>query len=148
VLRREEMDKILENAMLKLEKQGYDKSELKIRMSEISEKYKEKPHFIIENKKYPDLKKAIGKLKKTVPQVKDEEAEKKNLEINIFSILVDQFSRKVDRAILFPILREYLSKQETLDYKKTFNNHYYNEIFEIIEEKGYLKIRESEKIVT
>ncbi|AHH04510.1 Hypothetical protein BHY_1560, partial (plasmid) [Borrelia nietonii YOR] len=112
--------------------------------------YKDKPHFIIENNKYNDLEKIIGKLKKSVERVeaaaKEDEKEIRN---NVFSILLEQLRHKVDTSVLVPMLKEYLNKQNKLEYNKVFNNHYYYEILELVESGGnYLKLGESEKITS
>ncbi|MBW6186839.1 hypothetical protein KZ870_36890, partial [Pseudomonas aeruginosa] len=58
-----------------------------------------------------------------------------------------QLRHKVGIQVLIPILKDYLDKQDKLTYNKVFNNHYYYELLELVENKEhYLKSREFEKI--
>ncbi|WP_024653153.1 plasmid maintenance protein [Borrelia persica] len=135
-IKQEKLNEVLKDIKTKLESKGYDRKMLEVQIKKIYEKYKNKPHFIIENEKYEDLNKIINKLKKSIKCVKkDSEEEKKNTRINIFSILFDRFKYKLEVNFFVPILRDYLNKQEKLEYNKVFNDHYYNEILELIKNK-------------
>ncbi|ETZ17832.1 hypothetical protein BDCR2A_01246 [Borrelia duttonii CR2A] len=54
---------------------------------------------------------------------------------------------KVEVKVLVPMLKNYLNKQVDLKYGQVFNNHYYYEILEMVEDKEHLRIGEYEKII-
>ncbi|UPA18795.1 plasmid maintenance protein [Borrelia puertoricensis] len=139
--KQKELSKILDETKANLENEGYDSKQLETQIQNLYEQYKNKPHFIIEKDKYSDLKKIIGKLKKSVERVKaNTKEDKKDIRNNIFSILIDQLKHKVRIEMFIPLLKEYLGKQGELEYGKVFNNHYYYELLELIkEQKRYLK---------
>ncbi|AHH04494.1 Hypothetical protein BHY_1544, partial (plasmid) [Borrelia nietonii YOR] len=85
-------------------------------------------------------------LKRVKVTVKEDEKEIRN---NVFSILLEQLRHKVDTSVLIPILKEYLNKQNKLEYNKVFSNHYYYEILGLVENGGnYLKLGEPKKITS
>ncbi|UPA11056.1 hypothetical protein bpSLO_000867 (plasmid) [Borrelia parkeri] len=148
--KQKELSKILDEIKANLENEGYDNKQLEIQIQNVYEQYKNKPHFIIERDKYSDLKKIIEKLKKTVEcankNVKESERDIRN---NVFSILLEQLKHKVDISVLVPILKNYLSKQNKLEYDKVFSNHYYYELLELMEDnKDYLQLGESKKVTS
>ncbi|AHH04289.1 Hypothetical protein BHY_1338 (plasmid) [Borrelia nietonii YOR] len=148
--KQKELSRILSEIKTNLENEGYDDKQLETQIQSVYEQYQNKPHFIIENDKYSDLKKIIGKIKNTVEHVKTiikEDA--KGTRNNVFSILLDQLRDKVDTSVLVSILKNYLSKQDKLEYSKVFSNHYYHELLELVGDGGnYLKLGESEKITS
>ncbi|AMR76243.1 hypothetical protein A0V01_06560 (plasmid) [Borrelia hermsii] len=148
--KRLELNRILDETRINLENEGYNSKQLEAQVQKVYEQYQNKPHFIIENNKYNDLERIIGKLKKSVERVeiiiKEDEKEIRN---NVFSILLEQLRNKVDTSVLVPILKEYLNKQNKLEYNKVFNNHYYYEILELVEEqKSCLENTEFKQVVT
>ncbi|UPA09592.1 hypothetical protein bhYOR_000870 (plasmid) [Borrelia nietonii YOR] len=148
--KQKELSRILDEIKVILKNEGYNSKQLEIQIQKVYEQYKDKPHFIIENNKYNDLEKIIGKLKKSVECVevitKEDEKEIRN---NVFSILLEQLRHKVDTSVLVPILKDYLNKQNKLEYNKVFSNHYYYELLELVGDGGnYLKLGESEKITS
>ncbi|UPA15677.1 plasmid maintenance protein [Borrelia turicatae] len=148
--KQKELNKILDETKTNLENEGYDSKQLETQIQNVYEQYKNKPHFIIEKGKYNDLKKIIGKFKKTVKHTKKNTQEnERDIRDNIFSILLDQLRYKVDMSVLVPILKNYLSKQNKLEYNKVFSNHYYCELLELMEDnKGYLQLGESKKVTS
>ncbi|WP_281505914.1 hypothetical protein [Borrelia turicatae] len=55
----------------------------------------------------------------------------------------------MDTSVLVPILKNYLSKQNKLEYNKVFSNHYYYELLELMEDnKDYLQLGESKKVTS
>ncbi|WP_434757104.1 plasmid maintenance protein (plasmid) [Borrelia puertoricensis] len=148
--KQKELSKILDKTKANLENEGYDSKQLEIQIQNVYEQYKNKPHFIIEKDKYSDLKKIIGKLKKTVAHTKKNTQENESdIRNNVFSILLEQLGHKVDVSVLVPILKNYLNKQNKLEYNKVFSNHYYYELLELMEDnKNYLQLRESKKITS
>ncbi|AHH07574.1 Hypothetical protein BCD_1508 (plasmid) [Borrelia crocidurae DOU] len=143
-----ELEKILEETKEGLRKEGYNEKQLETEIQKAYERYKDKPHFIVENSKYGDLGQIIKRIKKTVEyKKKGQKEDHKQIRNNIFSILIDQLKNKVEVKVLAPILRNYLNKQVDLKYSQVFNNHYYYEILEMVEGKEHLKIKEYEKIV-
>ncbi|UPA13877.1 plasmid maintenance protein [Borrelia turicatae] len=148
--KQKELSKILDEIKANLKNEGYDSKQLGIQIQNVYEQYKNKPHFIIERDKYSDLKKIIEKLKKTVEcankNVKESERDIRN---NVFSILLEQLRSKMDTSVLVPILKNYLSKQNKLEYDKVFSNHYYYELLELMEDnKDYLQLGESKKVTS
>ncbi|WP_025407082.1 plasmid maintenance protein [Borrelia hermsii] len=148
--KQKELSRILDKTKVILKNKGYNSKQLEIQIQKVYEQYKDKPHFIIENNKYNDLEKIIGKLKKSVECVKAATKEDdKEIRNNIFSILLEQLRNKVDTSVLIPILKEYLNKQNKLEYNKVFSNYYYYEILELVKNDGnYLKLGEPKKITS
>lgn len=132
-IKQKSLDEILKKIKKQLENKGYDSKTLETEIQKIHEKYKDKPHFIIENEKYKDLDKIINKLERSMKRNKIHSS--KEIKINIFSILFDRLQYKLEIAFFVPILKDYLNKQEKLEYNKVFNDHYYNEILKIVEDK-------------
>ncbi|UPA18532.1 plasmid maintenance protein [Borrelia puertoricensis] len=148
--KQKELSKILDEIKATLENEGYDSKQLETQIQNVYEQYKNKPHFIIEKDKYSDLKKIIVKLKKTVEFAnKNAKENEGNIRNNVFSILLEQLRHKVDVSILVPILKNYLSKQNKLEYSKIFSNHYYHELLELMEDnKDNLQLGEFKKITS
>ncbi|QTL84318.1 plasmid maintenance protein [Borrelia miyamotoi] len=140
-IKKKELSRILHKTKCKLESEGYNSDQLKTQIQKVYEQYKYKPHFIIENDKYNDLRQIIDKLKKSVEHVKKDLKEDKDIRSNIFSILLEQLKRKVGIQVLIPILKDYLNKQDKLTYNKVFNNYYYYELLKLVENKeNYLRL--------
>ncbi|MCD2401607.1 plasmid maintenance protein [Borreliella bissettiae] len=80
------LKEILENTKKQLEKNGYNAEQLETEFKKIYENYKNKPHFIIEHKKYNDLSKIKFKLEKSI-ELKKENSQKdyENIKTNIFN---------------------------------------------------------------
>ncbi len=55
------------------------------------------------------------------------------MKTNMYNILLDQLHSKTNTINLKSKIKEYLNKQNKLEYKKIFNNQYYNEIIKLIE---------------
>ncbi|WP_434757478.1 plasmid maintenance protein (plasmid) [Borrelia puertoricensis] len=148
--KQKELNKILGETKANLENEGYDSKQLEKQIQNVYKQYKNKPHFIIEKDKYSDLKKIIEKLKKMVKNTKKNTQENERyIRDNIFSILLEQLRHKVDVSVLVPILKNYLNKQNKLEYNKVFSNHYYCELLELVEDnKDYLQLGESKKITS
>ncbi|AHH11625.1 Hypothetical protein BCO_0007001 (plasmid) [Borrelia coriaceae ATCC 43381] len=94
------------------------------------------------------MKDIIEKIKKTVKYIKtNTQEDKKEIRNNIFSILIEQLRNKMSIEILIPILKDYLDKQNKLEYSKVLSNHYYYELLKSMEDnKDYVKVGEFEKI--
>ncbi|WP_041177963.1 plasmid maintenance protein [Borrelia duttonii] len=147
--KQEKLSLVLENVITELKSKGYDSADLEAKMGFIYEKYRNKPHFIIEEEKYGDLSVIVANLKKTVKKTENLKSQYDDLKNNIFSILLDQLRQKVKIEILIPKLKEYLIKQKKLEYKKVFNNQYYYELLDLIEnQKEHLKHSEFKEAVT
>ncbi|WP_215537640.1 plasmid maintenance protein [Borreliella bavariensis] len=132
--KQKELKRILNKIKNGLENENYDNKQLEIQIKDIYKQYKNKPHFIIENNKYYDLEKIVVKLKNNLKHVKTNTKESKtNIKNNIFNILIEQLKNKVEIEILIPILKNYLNKQNKLEYSKVLSNYYYYEILKKIE---------------
>ncbi|XPK51476.1 plasmid maintenance protein (plasmid) [Borreliella yangtzensis] len=144
--KQKELSKILNKIKNELKNENYDSKQLKIKVEEIYKKYKNKPHFIIENNKYDDLEKIVKKLKNNLKNKKiNEKEDKTDIKNNVFNILIEQLKNKIKLSILIPLLKKYLDKKSSLEYSKIFNNHYYYEILKMIESNEYyLKSKEFE----
>ncbi|UPA13775.1 plasmid maintenance protein [Borrelia turicatae] len=148
--KQKELSLILDEIKANLENEGYNSRQLEIQIQNVYKQYKNKPHFIIEKDKYSDLEKIIGKLKKTVEYTKkNTQKDEKDIRNNVFSILLEQLRSKMDTSVLVQILKNYLSKQNKLEYNKVFSNHYYYELLELMEDnKDYLKSGKSKKVTS
>ncbi|WNZ72131.1 plasmid maintenance protein (plasmid) [Borreliella garinii] len=98
-------------------------------MQNTYQKYKNKSHFILEGNKYKDFSQIINKIKNNIRKV-DVQKHKENIKTNI---LLDQLHNKINKINLKYKIKEYLNKQRELEYRKIFNNQYYNEIINLIE---------------
>ncbi|WP_418906318.1 plasmid maintenance protein (plasmid) [Borreliella tanukii] len=133
--KRKNLISILKETKIHLINEGYDKEKIKIQIKNIYQKYKNKPHFILENNKYKDLSKIMEKIKENTKKfgIKNN---KDNIKNNIYSILLDQLCYKTNKVNLKSKIKEYLDKQKNLEYRKVFNNQYYNEIINLIKQQN------------
>lgn len=132
--KQKELRRILNEIKNDLENENYDNKQLEIQIKDIYKQYKNKPHFIIEKNKYCDLEKIVVKLKNNLKHINtNTKKSKTNIKNNIFNILIEQLKNKVEIKIFIPILKNYLDKQNKLEYGKVFSNHYYYEILKEIE---------------
>ncbi|QFI15031.1 plasmid maintenance protein (plasmid) [Borrelia sp. CA_690] len=133
--KQDRLKEILNNIQKQLNKKGYDAAQLKIHIQNLYERYKGKPHFIIENQKYKDLSNIKSKLKKSI-EIKKENPSKnyKHIKINTFNILVEQLKKEKKIEVLKPIVKTYLNSKKKLEYNKIFHTYYY-ELLEIIKIK-------------
>ncbi|WP_210369576.1 plasmid maintenance protein [Borreliella garinii] len=147
--KQKKLKEILENTKKQLGKNGYNTEQLETEFQKIYENYKFKPHFIIENQKYNDLSKIKRKLEKSVEFKKENlQKECEHIKINIFNILIERLEKKANIEILKPILKTYLNSKKKLEYNKVFDNTYYCELLEIIEnEKNSSMVEEFGKKV-
>ncbi|WP_418885138.1 plasmid maintenance protein [Borreliella carolinensis] len=129
------LKEILNKTKKQLEKKGHNVEQLKLQIENIYKNYKNKPHFIIENKKYKDLDKIILKIEKTM-EIKKESLTKKytNIKVNIFNILIEQLKKEFEIKNLKPIIKNYLNSKKNLKYDSIFNTYYY-ELLETIKKK-------------
>ncbi|AHH11768.1 hypothetical protein bcCo53_000857 (plasmid) [Borrelia coriaceae] len=141
---------ILKHTKNQLITEGYCEEELTKKINVIYDKYQHKPHFIIQNSKYNDLDQITKTLKKSVERIKESnDANKKDIRNNVFSILLDQLRHKASNEVLIPILKDYLNKQNELHYGKVFNNYYYYDLINIIERgQDYSEKVDFEKITS
>ncbi|ETZ17023.1 hypothetical protein BDCR2A_02065, partial [Borrelia duttonii CR2A] len=148
VKKQNELEKALRQTKEELKQEGYDEKQLETEIQKAYEKYKDKPHFIVESSKYGDLGQIVKRIKKTIKcKKKGKKEDHRHIRNNIFSILIDQLKNKVEVKVLAPMLKNYLDKQVDLKYSQVFNNHYYYEILEMVGGKENLRIEEYEKIV-
>ncbi|WLN25877.1 plasmid maintenance protein (plasmid) [Borreliella valaisiana] len=133
--KRKNLISILRKIKINLINEGYDKEKIKLQIKNIYQKYKNKPHFILEKNKYKDLSKIIEKIKENTKKFEIKN-NKDNVKNNIYSILLDQLYCKTNKIDLKDKIKEYLNKQKNLEYKKIFNNQYYNEITNLIEQQN------------
>ncbi|AHH07906.1 Hypothetical protein BCD_1840 (plasmid) [Borrelia crocidurae DOU] len=144
-----ELNKVLSDIKIQLENEKYDSKQVAIQIREAYERYKNKPHFIIENDKYDDYKKVITKIKNSIKNLnKRVEKDEKGIRTNIFSILFEQLKSKFEINIFIPVLKEYLDKQDKLEYNKVFDNQYYHELLKLIKDKkNYSKLQKFEEVI-
>ncbi|WP_420025474.1 plasmid maintenance protein [Borreliella valaisiana] len=142
------LKEILENTQKKLEQKGYNSEQLEINFQKIYEKYKNKPHFIIEYQKYNDLSIIRRKLERSI-ELKKENSQKncEHIRTNIFNILIDRLKNTEEIEILKPIIKNYLNSKKKLEYNKVFGSYYY-ELLKILENgNNALKLKEFNKKV-
>ncbi|WP_215541079.1 plasmid maintenance protein [Borreliella bavariensis] len=143
------LKEILENIQKELEKKGYNAEQLETEFKKIYEIYKNKPHFIIEHKKYNDLSKITFKLEKSI-ELKKENPQKdyENIKTNIFNILIEQLGKTTNIEILKPIIKTYLNSKKKLEYNKIFDTYIY-ELLELIKiNNNSLMLKEVSKKAT
>ncbi|MCD2332724.1 plasmid maintenance protein [Borreliella americana] len=133
--KRKDLILTLKKTQKSLMNEGYNKEKLKIHIQNVYKKYKDKPHFILEINKYKDLNQIINKIRNNIEKF-DIQKHKNNIKNNIYNILIDQLNHKINKINLSSKIKEYLNKQKKLEYKKIFNNQYYNEIIEIIKSQN------------
>ncbi|WP_210368741.1 plasmid maintenance protein [Borreliella garinii] len=136
-IKRKELSTLLEINKKILEKEGLNKKELEKDFQNIYSKYKNKPHFILDQDKYDDLKQIINKIKRKVNKT-DIETKKEDIKNNILNILFEQLKMKslINNEVLIKILKNYLNQIEKPKYTDLFNNKYYNELLKLIEDKN------------
>ncbi|MBB6043494.1 plasmid maintenance protein (plasmid) [Borreliella yangtzensis] len=137
--KRKNLISILKKIKISLINEGYDKEKIEIQIKNTYQKYKNKPHFILEQNKYKDFSKIIEKIKENTKKFEIKK-NKDNVKNNIYNILLDQLSYKTNKINLKNKIKEYLNKQKNLEYKKILNNQYYNEITNLIEQQSNEKI--------
>ncbi|WNY70033.1 plasmid maintenance protein [Borreliella andersonii] len=130
--KKEILKKILESKIKELENEQYKKEDLEKFFSKTYKIYKIKPHFIIENKKYPDLDTLVKKAKAEVSKIQDKTTKIRSIKNNIFSILLEQLRHKVEEEKLIPTLKKFIENEPELKYSKVFDNSYYNNLIEIV----------------
>lgn len=133
--KRKNLISILRKTQINLINEGYDKEKLKIQIQNTYQKYKNKPYFILEGNKYKDFNQIINRIKSNTKKF-DAQKHKNNIKINTYNILLDQLDYQINKINLKFKIKEYLSKQKKLEYKKIFNNQYYNEIINLIESQN------------
>ncbi|WP_420025201.1 plasmid maintenance protein (plasmid) [Borreliella yangtzensis] len=142
------LKEILKNKQKEFEKNGYNIEQLEINFQRIYEKYKNKPHFIIEYQKYNDLSIIKRKLEKSI-ELKKENPQKnyEHIRTNIFNILIDRLKNTEEIEVLKPIIKNYLNSKKKLEYNKVFGSYYY-ELLEMLENgNNTLKLKELSKKV-
>ncbi|AHH09037.1 plasmid maintenance protein [Borrelia anserina] len=130
--KQERLSLVLEEVKERLKNQGYNNEDLKIQINLAYERYKNKPHFILEQDKYKDLETIICKIKGTLIKSPSTRESKQEIKNNVFSILLEQLKTTIGSNILIPILKTYLNKQVKLEYSKILSNHYYHELRDLI----------------
>ncbi|ACN53162.1 plasmid maintenance protein (plasmid) [Borreliella spielmanii] len=135
-IKRKELSILLEKTKRGLEKEGLNKKELKIHFENVYSKYKNKPHFILEQDKYDDLEQIINKTRKNKSKT-NTKTKQENIKNNILNILFEQLKMKfdIDNEILIKILKKYLNQIEKLKYYDVFNNKYYHDLLTLIKNK-------------
>lgn len=139
--KRKELHLLLEKTKVTLEKEGLNKKQLERDFQNVYSKYKNKPHFIIDHKKYDDLKKIINKIKKNInkPDIKTKQEDIKN---NVLNILFEQLKIKfeIDNETLIKTIKNYLNQIKETKYNNLFNNKYYNDLLRLIGGKNNFSI--------
>ncbi len=96
------------------------------------EKYKKKPHFIIENQKYKDLDNIKRKLEKSIEITKENSSKNcKDIKTNTFNVLIELLKKESNIEVLKPIIKEYLNNKKKIEYNKLCDIYYY-ELLELI----------------
>ncbi|WP_041176974.1 plasmid maintenance protein [Borrelia crocidurae] len=147
--KQEKLKEVLNEIKTQLESEKYDSKQVEMQIQEAYERYKNKPHFIIEDDKYDDCKKMINKIKNSIKNFnKNVEKNEQTVRVNIFSILFEQLKSKFETNIFIPVLKDYLDRQGKLDYNKAFNNQYYYELLKLIKNKeNYSELQGFKEIV-
>ncbi|WP_210372413.1 plasmid maintenance protein [Borreliella garinii] len=132
---KEKQDKlklILNNTKKQLQKKGYDNNQINISFQNLYEKYKKKPHFIIENQKYKDLDNIKRKLEKSIEITKENSSKNcKDIKTNTFNVLIELLKKELNIEVLKPIIKEYLNNKKKIEYNKLCDIYYY-ELLELI----------------
>ncbi|WP_420025547.1 plasmid maintenance protein [Borreliella valaisiana] len=134
-IKKNQLKKILSDTQEQLEQKGYYPNKLKSYIKDIYEKYKNKPHFIIESQKYKDLSNIKIKLEQSIERKKENSrSNNERIKINIFNILIEQLKKESEIKFLKPTVKNYLNKKNKLEYKKVFDKYYW-ELLKIIKNK-------------
>lgn len=134
--KRRELNLILENTKRNLEEEGLNKEALEKEFQEIYLKYRNKPHFILDQDKYDDLKQIINRIKKKTNRI-DVKIKQENIKNNILNILFEQLKIKfeIEKEVLTKIIKNYINQIEKPKYYDLFNNKYYYDLLILIEDK-------------
>nr|WKT13978.1 plasmid maintenance protein [Borrelia sp. BU AG58] len=131
--RKEKLRETLNDVEAKLLKEkNYSKEHMREEIDKVYEKYKDKPHFIVEQDKYKDLEKIVSKLKNKIPFYANQE-NLEDIKNNIFSILLEQLKHKVGIDTLIPALKRLINSEVELNYSKIVDNTYYYELLEMLQ---------------
>ncbi|APS99254.1 hypothetical protein Bmayo_05000 (plasmid) [Borreliella mayonii] len=136
-IKRKELRTILEKTKRTLEKEGLNKKELNIHFKNVYLKYKNKPHFILDQNRYDDLKQIINKTKRSIDKP-NTKATQENIKNNILNILFEQLKIKseIENEVLIKIIKNYLNQIEQPKYSDSFNNKYYYDLLKLIKNKN------------
>lgn len=134
--KRKELSLILEKTKKNLEEEGLNKKELEKDFQEIYLKYKNKPHFILDQDKYDDLRQIINRIKKKTNKT-DIKVKQEIIKNNILNILFEQLKIKfkIEKEILTGIIKNYINQIKDPKYYDLFNNKYYYDLLKLIENK-------------
>lgn len=134
--KRRELNLILEKTKRNLEEEGLNKEVLEKEFQEIYLKYRNKPHFILDQDKYDDLKQIINRIKKKTNRI-DVKIKQENIKNNILNILFEQLKIKfeIEKEVLTRIIKNYINQIEEPKYYDLFNNKYYYDLLILIEDK-------------
>lgn len=134
--KRKELSLILEKTKKNLEEEGLNKKELEKDFQEIYLKYKNKPHFILDQDKYDDLRQIINRIKKKTNKT-DIKVKQEIIKNNILNILFEQLKIKfkIEKEILTRIIKNYINQIKDPKYYDLFNNKYYYDLLKLIENK-------------
>ncbi len=113
-----------------------NKKELEKDFQEIYLKYKNKPHFILDQDKYDDLRQIINRIKKKTNKT-DIKVKQEIIKNNILNILFEQLKIKfkIEKEILTRIIKNYINQIKDPKYYDLFNNKYYYDLLKLIENK-------------
>ncbi|WP_418905710.1 plasmid maintenance protein [Borreliella japonica] len=140
------MSILLERTKKILEEEGLNKKKLEIYFQNVYSKYENKPHFILDNGKYDDLKQIINKIKKNTDK-SNIKTTQENIKNNILNILFEQLKIKSeiddnDNEFLIRIIKDYLNQIGEPRYSDLFNNKYYHDLLKVIKNKNKFLINE------
>ncbi|UGQ17903.1 plasmid maintenance protein [Borrelia sp. RT1S] len=97
--RTEALQELLDKKKHELVKEKYRQEDLDTEFTKLFNKYKTKPHFILENKKYNDLSKFIEYFKNNYPKVKTKEEIEVFNRNALFSIILDNAIYKYPHTV-------------------------------------------------
>ncbi|QMU99841.1 hypothetical protein F0310_05355 (plasmid) [Borrelia sp. A-FGy1] len=125
--RRDLLQKTIENVKQELIKKHYKQEDLDTEFAKLFDKYKTKPHFILEHNKYQDLPRFISYVKNKCHKVETSKETEANNRSALFSIILDRATLKYPSIEVKKIrlkVRNYMRTIENIEWELIKDNTY------------------------
>ncbi|QMU99790.1 hypothetical protein F0310_05075 (plasmid) [Borrelia sp. A-FGy1] len=139
--RKDSLQKMIENVKQELIKKHYKQEDLDIEFTKLFDKYKTKPHFILEHNKYKDLSRFINYVKNKYYKVETSEETEANNRSALFSIILDRATLKYPSIEVQEIgfkVRNYMRTIENIEWALIKDNTYLYDFMDRLKNEEYM----------
>ncbi|WP_161555035.1 plasmid maintenance protein [Borrelia turcica] len=144
--RKDALQKLLDNKKYELIKEKYRQVDLDIEFAKLFNKYKTKPHFILEYKKYKDLSKFIEYVKKSYSKTETREEIDANNRCALFSIILDRATYRYPNTEDIRLkVKNYMASIEKIEVALFKDNTYLNEFMEKLKSEEFMYTNDKKK---